>query len=59
MLADAPNGDIAHPEKSLLTVVNPVQKPPRRYEEKPTELQEVNRQLLDETGEFIDSVSIL
>lgn len=47
---DAPNGDVPHGEKSLLTVVNPVQKPPRRYEDKPSELAELNRNLLDETG---------
>lgn len=48
-LQEAPNGDLNHPEKSLLTVVNPVQKPPRRYEDRPTELAELNRNLLDET----------
>uniref|UniRef100_A0A1B6KZX6 Ig-like domain-containing protein n=1 Tax=Graphocephala atropunctata TaxID=36148 RepID=A0A1B6KZX6_9HEMI len=49
-MPDAPNGDLNHPEKSLLTVVNPVQKPPRRYEDRPAELAEVNRNLLDDTG---------
>lgn len=50
--SDAPNGDITHQEKSLLTVVNPVQKPPRRYDDRPTELAEVNRNLLEDTGKF-------
>lgn len=50
------NGQISHQipatdqEKSLLTVVNPVQKPPRRYEPPPTQLSELNRNLLDDTG---------
>lgn len=51
-LQETPNGDLSHPEKSLLTVVNPVQKPPRRYEDRPTELAELNRNLLDETSKY-------
>lgn len=56
------NGDVLHhitnsneQEKSLLTV-NPVQKPPRRYEAQivsnndPVELSELNRKLLDENS---------
>lgn len=39
-------------QKSLLAVVNPVQKPPRRYESSPTgtEMTELKRNLLDETS---------
>ncbi|KAG8230096.1 hypothetical protein J437_LFUL007640 [Ladona fulva] len=52
----SPNGEIVgngstEQEKSLLTVVNPVQKPPRRYESQPScnnmEITELNRTLLD------------
>ncbi|XP_071452449.1 uncharacterized protein [Hetaerina americana] len=55
----SPNGEIVgngntEQEKSLLTVVNPVQKPPRRYESQPScnnmEITELNRTLLDTTG---------
>lgn len=55
------NGDITHhiimepeQEKTLLTAVNPVQKPPRKYDSSPqsenggTELTELNRNLLDD-----------
>ncbi|XP_046395342.1 uncharacterized protein LOC124162751 [Ischnura elegans] len=55
----SPNGEIVgngntEQEKSLLTVVNPVQKPPRRYESQPScnnmEITELNRTLLDTNG---------
>ncbi|RZF46013.1 hypothetical protein LSTR_LSTR006779 [Laodelphax striatellus] len=39
-------------EKSLLTVVNPVQKPPRRHEP-PTQLSELNRNLLDDSANSV------
>lgn len=57
-LPETPNGDLSHPEKSLLTVVNPVQKPPRRYEDRPTELTEQNRNLLDDTGMLCPLITI-
>lgn len=62
----SPNGDVTHhvradgsdQQKSLLTVVNPVQKPPRRYDHPAgvpgqggtelSELSELNRNLLDD-----------
>lgn len=63
------NGDVTHhivmePEQQktlLITAVNPVQKPPRKYDSSPqsengaTELTELNRNLLDDNsiqGEF-------
>lgn len=60
----APNGDIslegtaAEMEKSLITAVNPVVKPPRQYSVPPsvasgvTEVSEVNRTLLDNDSVF-------
>lgn len=57
------NGDVTHhivmePEqqKTLLTAVNPVQKPPRKYDSSPqsdsggAEMTELNRNLLDDTS---------
>lgn len=58
----SPNGDVHHitadsteQGKSLLTVVNPLQKPPRRYDQNSptfngttTEMTELNRKVLDE-----------
>lgn len=60
----SPNGDIslegtaAEMEKSLITAVNPVVKPPRQYSVPPsvasgvTEVSEVNRTLLDNDSVF-------
>lgn len=58
------NGDVTHhivmePEQQktlLITAVNPVQKPPRKYDSSPqsenggTELTELNRNLLDDNS---------
>jgi hypothetical protein len=64
----SPNGDISHhisasseQEKSLLTVVNPVQKPPRRYESQTpstggTEMSELNKKLLDDGSMYIGEI---
>lgn len=60
----SPNGDISlentthEMEKSLITAVNPVVKPPRQYSVPPsvasgvTEVSEVNRTLLDNDSVF-------
>ncbi|KAF6216344.1 hypothetical protein GE061_000685 [Apolygus lucorum] len=65
----SPNGDVSHhigatseQEKSLLTV-NPVQKPPRRYEAQTppnagAEISELNRKLLDDGSSIAQSAVI-